>query len=119
MIFKVYLKNIKKVFEIDVVVLVEMILGFVGVDIVNVCNEVVFIVVWCNKKVVDMDDFNYVLDKVIGGLECKMKLILLEEKKIIVYYEVGYVVCGWFLEYVFLLVKVIIVFRGIGMFGYV
>lgn len=66
-----------------------------------------------------MDDFNFVLDCIIGGLEKKNKFIFFNEKKIIVYYEVGYVICGWFLLYVFLLVKVMIVLCGVGILGYV
>ena len=117
-IFKVHLKNIKKAAEIDAVVLSEMPPGFAGADIANVCNEAALIAARRNKKAVDMDDFNYALDKVIGGLERKTKLISPEEKKIIAYHEAGHAVCGWFLEHASPLVKVTIVPRGIGTLGY-
>lgn len=117
-IFKVHLKNIKKAAEIDAVVLAEMTPGFAGADIANVCNEAALIAARRNKKAVDMDDFNYALDKVIGGLERKTKLISPEEKKIIAYHEAGHAVCGWFLEHASPLVKVTIVPRGIGTLGY-
>lgn len=117
-IFKVHLKNIKKAAEIDPVVLAEMTPGFAGADIANVCNEAALIAARRNKKAVDMDDFNYALDKVIGGLERKTKLISPEEKKIIAYHEAGHAVCGWFLEHASPLVKVTIVPRGIGTLGY-
>lgn len=117
-IFKVHLKTIKKAAEIDAVVLAEMTPGFAGADIANVCNEAALIAARRNKKAVDMDDFNYALDKVIGGLERKTKLISPDEKKIIAYHEAGHAVCGWFLEHASPLVKVTIVPRGIGTLGY-
>ncbi|MBX2874078.1 MAG: ATP-dependent zinc metalloprotease FtsH [Saprospiraceae bacterium] len=117
-IFKVHLKNIKKASEIDAVVLAEMTPGFAGADIANVCNEAALIAARRNKKAVDMDDFNYALDKVIGGLERKTKLISPDEKRIIAYHEAGHAVCGWFLEHASPLVKVTIVPRGIGTLGY-
>lgn len=117
-IFKVHLKTIKKASEIDAVVLAEMTPGFAGADIANVCNEAALIAARRNKKAVDMDDFNYALDKVIGGLERKTKLISPDEKKIIAYHEAGHAVCGWFLEHASPLVKVTIVPRGIGTLGY-
>ena len=70
------------------------------------------------KKPLEMDDFNYALDRVIGGLEKKNKLISPSEKKIIAYHEAGHAVCGWFLEHASPLVKVTIVPRGIGTLGY-
>ena len=65
-----------------------------------------------------MDDFNYALDKVIGGLEKKSKIIAPEEKKIIAYHEAGHAICGWYLENAMPLLKVTIVPRGIGTLGY-
>ena len=117
-IFKVHLKNIKKSAEIDPVVLSEMTPGFAGADIANVCNEAALIAARRNKKAVDMDDFNYALDRVIGGLEKKNKLISPNEKEIIAYHEAGHAVCGWYLEHASPLVKVTIVPRGIGTLGY-
>ncbi|MEZ5041449.1 MAG: ATP-dependent zinc metalloprotease FtsH [Saprospiraceae bacterium] len=117
-IFKVHLKNIKKSGEVDPFTLSEMTPGFAGADIANVCNEAALIAARRNKKAVDMDDFNYALDKMIGGLEKKTKLISPDEKKIIAYHEAGHAVCGWFLEHASPLVKVTIVPRGIGTLGY-
>ena len=117
-IFKVHLKNIKTGSTIKSSVLAEMTPGFAGADIANICNEAALIAARRNKKEVDMDDFNYALDRVIGGLEKKNKIIAPAEKKIIAYHEAGHAVCGWFLENASPLVKVTIVPRGMGTLGY-
>ena len=117
-IFKVHLVNIKTSPEINPAVLSEMTPGFAGADIANICNEAALVAARRNKDQVDMDDFNYALDRVIGGLEKKNKLISPEEKKIIAYHEAGHAVCGWYLEHASPLVKVTIVPRGIGTLGY-
>ncbi|MEL6922659.1 MAG: ATP-dependent zinc metalloprotease FtsH [Bacteroidota bacterium] len=117
-IFVVHLKNIKTAADVNAVTLAEMTPGFAGADIANICNEAALIAARRNKKAVDLDDFNYALDRVIGGLEKKNKLISPEEKKIIAYHEAGHAVCGWFLEHASPLVKVTIVPRGIGTLGY-
>ena len=117
-IFKVHLKNIKIGADIKANVLAEMTPGFAGAEIANVCNEAALIAARRNKKAVDMDDFNYALDRVIGGLEKKNKLISPKEKEIIAYHEAGHAICGWFLENASPLVKVTIVPRGIGTLGY-
>lgn len=117
-IFKVHLKNIKTASDIEPETLAEMTPGFAGADIANVCNEAALVAARRNKSAVDMDDFNHALDRVIGGLEKKNKLISPEEKKIIAYHEAGHAVCGWFLEHASPLVKVTIVPRGIGTLGY-
>ena len=117
-IFKVHLKNIKIGGDIDPFNLAEMTPGFAGAEIANVCNEAALIAARRNKKAVDMDDFNYALDRVIGGLEKKNKLISPKEKEIIAYHEAGHAICGWFLEHASPLVKVTIVPRGIGTLGY-
>ncbi len=117
-IFKVHLKSIKTGPDIDAFQLSEMTPGFAGADIANVCNEAALIAARRNKKEVDMDDFNYALDRVIGGLEKKNKLISPKEKEIIAYHEAGHAVCGWFLEHASPLVKVTIVPRGMGTLGY-
>ncbi|MEM1121552.1 MAG: AAA family ATPase, partial [Bacteroidota bacterium] len=87
-------------------------------DIANICNEAALVAARRNKKAVDLDDFNYALDRVIGGLEKKNKLISPKEKKIIAYHEAGHAICGWFLEHASPLVKVTIVPRGVGTLGY-
>jgi len=117
-IFKVHLKTIKTAPEVSPVNLAEMTPGFAGADIANVCNEAALIAARFNKKAVDMKDFNNALDRVIGGLEKKNKLISPEEKEIIAYHEAGHAVCGWFLDHASPLVKVTIVPRGIGTLGY-
>jgi len=80
-IFKVHLKTIIKSDDIKPFILAEMTPGFAGADIANVCNEAALIAARRNKAAVDLDDFNYALDRVIGGLEKKNKLISPEEKK--------------------------------------
>lgn len=117
-IFNVHLKNIKKAPDVTPSALSEMTPGFAGAEIANVCNEAALIAARRNKKQVEMDDFNSALDRVIGGLEKKNRLISPEEKKIIAYHEAGHAVCGWFLEHASPLVKVTIVPRGIGTLGY-
>lgn len=117
-IFKVHLKNIKLSLDVKPTALAEMTPGFAGADIANVCNEAALIAARKNKQAVDMDDFNQALDRVIGGLEKKNKLIHKSEKEIIAYHEAGHAICGWFLEHASPLVKVTIVPRGIGTLGY-
>ncbi|MBU6341131.1 MAG: ATP-dependent zinc metalloprotease FtsH [Bacteroidetes bacterium] len=117
-IFEVHMKNIKTAPEVTAMALSEMTPGFVGADIANVCNEAALIAARRNKKAVDLDDFNYALDKVIGGLEKKNKIISPEEKNIIAYHEAGHAICGWFLEFAHPLVKVTIVPRGLAALGY-
>ena len=117
-IFKVHLKTIKTGPSINPAVLAEMTPGFAGADIANVCNESALVAARRGKKAVDMDDFNYALDRVIGGLEKKNKLISPKEKEIIAYHEAGHAICGWYLEHASPLVKVTIVPRGIGTLGY-
>jgi len=117
-IFEVHLENIKKGPDISAAELAEMTPGFAGADIANVCNEAALVAARRNRKAVTMDDFNYALDRVIGGLEKKNKLINPEEKKIIAYHEAGHAICGWYLEYASPLVKVTIVPRGSAALGY-
>ncbi len=117
-IFKVHLKNIKISKSINPATLAEMTPGFAGAEIANVCNEAALVAARHGKKAIDMEDFNYALDRVIGGLEKKNKLISPKEKEIIAYHEAGHAICGWYLEHASPLVKVTIVPRGIGTLGY-
>ncbi len=117
-IFKVHLKTIKAGLSVDPKILSEMTPGFAGADIANVCNEAALVAARRNKTEVDLDDFHYALDRVIGGLEKRNKLISPEEKEIISYHEAGHAICGWFLEHASPLVKVTIVPRGIGTLGF-
>ncbi len=117
-IFNVHLKNVKISTEVTASALAEMTPGFAGADIANICNEAVLIAARRNKTEADMLDFNFALDRIIGGLEKKNKLIAPEEKNIIAYHEAGHAICGWFLEHAMPLVKVTIVPRGSGTLGY-
>jgi cell division protease FtsH len=92
--------------------------GFAGAEIANVCNEAALIAARKNKTAVDMQDFQDAIDRVIGGLEKKNKLISRDEKKIVAYHEAGHALTGWFLEHTDPLVKVSIVPRGIAALGY-
>jgi cell division protease FtsH len=117
-IFKVHLKGITVGPDMDPRILAEMTPGFAGAEIANVCNEAALVAARRGKTAVEMDDFNFALDRVIGGLEKKNKLISPREKEIIAYHEAGHAVCGWFLEFASPLVKVTIVPRGVGTLGY-
>ena len=117
-IFKVHLKPIKLSKEVDVKKLAAQTPGFAGAEIANVCNEAALIAARRDKKEVDMQDFQDAIDRVIGGLEKKTKIISPEEKKIVAYHEAGHAVAGWFLEHADPLVKVSIVPRGVAALGY-
>jgi AFG3 family protein len=117
-IFRVHLRSIKVSSEVTPSQLSEMTPGFAGADIANICNEAALIAARRGKTEVDIDDFNYALDRVIGGLEKKNKLISPKEKEIIAYHEAGHAICGWYLEHASPLVKVTIVPRGMGTLGY-
>ncbi|HPN68250.1 MAG TPA: ATP-dependent zinc metalloprotease FtsH [Saprospiraceae bacterium] len=117
-IFKVHLKSIKTASDMDPKILAEMTPGFAGAEIANVCNEAALVAARRGKEAVDLDDFNFALDRVIGGLEKKNKLISPKEKEIIAFHEAGHAICGWFLPHASPLVKVTIVPRGPGTLGY-
>jgi cell division protease FtsH len=117
-IFKVHLKPIKISKTLDIHKLAEQTPGFAGADIANVCNEAALIAARKGKDAVEMEDFQDAVDRVIGGLEKKNKLISPEEKKIIAYHEAGHAVCGWYLEHAYPLLKVTIVPRGTAALGY-
>jgi cell division protease FtsH len=117
-IFKVHLKPIKVSEKVDIHRLAEQTPGFAGADIANVCNEAALIAARKGKQAVDMSDFQDAVDRVIGGLEKKNKIISPEEKKIIAYHEAGHAICGWFLEHAYPLLKVTIVPRGTAALGY-
>lgn len=117
-IFKVHLKPLKLDKEVDSKKLAAQTPGFAGAEIANVCNEAALIAARKDKKAVDMKDFQDAIDRVIGGLEKKSKIISPEEKKIVAYHEAGHAVAGWFLEHADPLVKVSIVPRGVAALGY-
>ena len=117
-IFQVHLKPIKLGADIDSKKLAAQTPGFAGAEIANVCNEAALIAARHNKKAVEMLDFQEAIDRVIGGLEKKNKIISPDEKKIVAYHEAGHAVAGWFLEHADPLVKVSIVPRGLAALGY-
>ena len=117
-IFKVHLLPIKISESLDLHKLAEQTPGFAGADIANVCNEAALIAARKGKESVEMIDFQDAIDRVIGGLEKKNKIIAPHEKAIIAYHEAGHAVCGWFLEHAYPLLKVTIVPRGTAALGY-
>lgn len=117
-IFKVHLKPIKISTKVDIHKLAEQTPGFAGADIANICNEAALIAARKGKEHVEMEDFQDAVDRVIGGLEKKNKIISPEEKKIIAYHEAGHAICGWYLEHAYPLLKVTIVPRGVAALGY-
>jgi AFG3 family protein len=117
-IFKVHLQPIKISQTLDIHKLAEQTPGFAGADIANVCNEAALIAARKNKEAVDMSDFQDAIDRVIGGLEKRNKIISPEEKEIIAYHEAGHAICGWYLEHAYPLLKVTVVPRGSAALGY-
>ena len=117
-IFKVHVRPLKLHDDVVVKNLAAQTPGFAGAEIANVCNESALIAARKNKKSIEMIDFQDAIDRVIGGLEKKNKIISPEEKKIVAYHEAGHAVAGWYLEHADPLVKVSIVPRGIAALGY-
>ena len=111
-IFKVHLNPIKVIKTLDVDFLAKQTPGFSGADIANVCNEAALIAARKNKKSVGKQDFLDAVDRIIGGLEKKNKIITPEEKKTIAFHEAGHAIVSWLLEHAAPLVKVTIVPRG-------
>lgn len=111
-IFEVHLAPIKKVEGIDLDFLAKQTPGFSGADIANVCNEAALIAARHNKTAVDRQDFLDAVDRIIGGLEKKNKIITPEEKRAIAIHEAGHATVSWMLEHAAPLIKVTIVPRG-------
>ncbi len=111
-IFKVHLAPLKVIKSLDVDFLAKQTPGFSGADIANVCNEAALIAARKNKKSVGKQDFLDAVDRIVGGLEKKNKIITQEEKKTIAYHEAGHALTSWLLEFAAPLVKVTIVPRG-------
>jgi ATP-dependent metalloprotease FtsH len=111
-IFNVHLKPIKVIKSLDIDFLAKQTPGFSGADIANVCNEAALIAARKNKKSVGKQDFLDAVDRIIGGLEKKNKIITPEEKKTIAFHEAGHAIVSWLLEHAAPLVKVTIVPRG-------
>jgi cell division protease FtsH len=111
-IFKVHLRPIKIEKDFDIAFLARQTPGFSGADIANVCNEAALIAARKNKTVVEKQDFLDAIDRIVGGLERKSKIISVEEKKTIAYHEAGHATVSWLLEHASPLVKVTIIPRG-------
>ena len=111
-IFQVHLKPLKKTKTLDVDFLAKQTPGFSGADIANVCNEAALIAARKNRKNVGKQDFLDAVDRIVGGLEKKNKIISQEEKKTIAFHEAGHALVSWLLEFAAPLVKVTIVPRG-------
>ncbi|SFF62871.1 ATP-dependent zinc metalloprotease FtsH [Sunxiuqinia elliptica] len=111
-IFKVHLRPIKLSDEVDASFLAKQTPGFSGADIANVCNEAALIAARKNRDKVGRQDFLDAVDRIIGGLEKKNKIISRDEKKRIAYHEAGHATISWLLEHAHPLVKVTIVPRG-------
>jgi len=111
-IFLVHLKPIKTDESLDIDFLARQTPGFSGADIANVCNEAALIAARGGKKAVDKDDFLAAVDRIIGGLEKKNKVMTAEEKRTIALHEAGHATISWLLRYANPLVKVTIVPRG-------
>ena len=114
-IFGVHLRNIKLSKEVDVDFLAKQTPGFSGADIANVCNEAALIAARHEKKEVDKQDFMDAVDRIIGGLERKTKIMTQEEKRSVAFHEAGHATISWLLQYANPLVKVTIVPRGVAL----
>ncbi len=111
-IFEVHLKPLKKGKDVDTDFLSKQTPGFSGADIANVCNEAALIAARKGKKSVEKQDFLDAVDRIVGGLEKKNKIITPDEKKAVAYHEAGHATVSWLLEHAAPLVKVTIVPRG-------
>mgnify|MGYP001046656800 FL=1 len=112
MIFEVHLRPLKKAASVDIDFLSKQTPGFSGADIANVCNEAALIAARKNKKSVGKQDFLDAVDRIVGGLEKKNKIVTEDEKKAVAYHEAGHATISWMLEHASPLVKVTIVPRG-------
>ena len=111
-IFEVHLKPLKKAKDLDTDFLSKQTPGFSGADIANVCNEAALIAARSDKKAVEKQDFLDAVDRIIGGLEKKNKIITPSEKRAVAFHEAGHATVSWMLEHASPLVKVTIVPRG-------
>ncbi len=117
-IFKVHTRHITLGPDVEMDGLANMTPGFAGAEIANVCNEAALLAARRDKEAVAMQDFEDAIDRVIGGLEKKNKLISPEEKRIVAYHEAGHAIAGWLLEHTDPVIKVSIVPRGLAALGY-
>mmetsp|Transcript_52518 Transcript_52518/g.137671 ORF Transcript_52518/g.137671 Transcript_52518/m.137671 type:complete len:348 (-) Transcript_52518:856-1899(-) len=119
-IYMVHLKNIKLADDMEEVArrMSTLTPGFTGADIANVCNEAALIAARRNKTKVDIGDFEAAIERVIGGIEKKGKILSPEERRTVAYHEAGHAICGWFLEHADPLLKISIIPRGTAALGY-
>ena len=117
-IFRVHTQGLTLGKHVDLDVLAGQTPGFAGAEIANVCNEAALLAAREDKDAIEMEDFERAIDRVIGGLEKKNKLISPDEKRIVAYHEAGHAIAGWFREYTDPVVKVSIVPRGLAALGY-
>ena len=111
-IFEVHMRGLKLGDDVDREFLAKQTPGFSGADIANVCNEAALMAARKNKELIDKQDFLDAIDRIIGGLEKKNKIITADEKKVIAFHEAGHATTSWLLQYAHPLVKVTIVPRG-------
>lgn len=111
-IFEVHMRNLKLGPDVDRDFLAKQTPGFSGADIANVCNEAALMAARKEKEQIEKQDFLDAIDRIIGGLEKKNKIITAEEKKVIAFHEAGHATTSWLLQYAHPLVKVTIVPRG-------
>ena len=111
-IFEVHIKPLKLADDVHIEFLAQQTPGFSGADIANMCNEAALIAARNNKKAIEHQDFLDAVDRIVGGLEKKNKVITPKEKKAIAYHEAGHATVSWMLEHAAPLVKVTIVPRG-------
>ncbi|MEC8610524.1 MAG: ATP-dependent zinc metalloprotease FtsH [Bacteroidota bacterium] len=111
-IFQVHVKPLTLDKDVDIDFLSKQTPGFSGADIANVCNEAALIAARKDKKIVEKQDFLDAVDRIVGGLEKKNKIISKDEKRVIAFHEAGHATVSWFLQYASPLIKVTIVPRG-------
>ncbi len=117
-IFRVHTRNLTIAEGMDMELLANMTPGFAGAEIANVCNEAALLAARDGKDFIEAIDFEKAIDRVIGGLEKKNKLISPEEKQIVAYHEAGHATIGWFLEHTDPVIKVSIIPRGMAALGF-
>jgi len=118
LIFRVHTCNLVLSEDVDTEALASQTPGFAGAEIANVCNEAALLAARFDKESIGMKDFEHAIDRVIGGLEKKNKLIKPEEKRIVAYHEAGHAIAGWYLPNTDPVIKVSIVPRGLAALGY-
>ena len=111
-IFEVHMRKLKLADDVNVEFLAKQTPGFSGADIANVCNEAALMAARRNKESIEKQDFLDAIDRIVGGLEKKNKVITDSEKKVIAFHEAGHATTSWLLEFAHPLVKVTIVPRG-------